>query len=41
MSVQELSKNKYKIVITIGYKGNKKIRYCETFKGGLKQARTS
>lgn len=39
MSVQELSKNKYKIVITIGYKGNKKIRYCETFKGGLKQAR--
>lgn len=39
MSVKELSKNKYKIVITIGYRNGKKIRHSETFIGGLKQAR--
>lgn len=39
MSVERLKENKYKIVITIGWKNGKKIRYVERFTGGLRQAR--
>ena len=39
MSVEKLKENKYKIVITIGRKNGKKIRYAERFVGGLRQAR--
>jgi integrase len=39
MAVQEIIKNKkYKIVVPIGYNGNKRIRHIETFNGGRKEA---
>jgi integrase len=38
MAIQELSKNKYKIVIALGYNGNKRTRHIETFHGGKKDA---
>lgn len=39
MAIQELIKNKkYKIDITLGYSGNKRIRHIETFYGGKKEA---
>lgn len=39
MSVKELERNKkYKITVAIGYNGNKRINYYETFYGGKKEA---
>ena len=38
MAIQEQGKNKYKIVVPIGYNGNKRIRHIETFYGTKKEA---
>lgn len=38
MAIKELSKNKYKLDIPIGYNGNKRIRHIETFYGTKKEA---
>lgn len=39
MAVQELIKSKkYKITVTYGYNGDKRLRYYETFEGGKKDA---
>lgn len=39
MSVQELERNKkYKIVVVVGYNGDKMLRHCETFYGKKSEA---
>ena len=38
MAIKEKGKNKYRIDIPIGYNGNKRIRYIETFYGTKKEA---
>lgn len=38
MSIKEISKNKYRIEIVLGYNGDKRIRHTETFSGGKKEA---
>jgi len=38
MAIKEITKNKYKIDVPIGYNGNKRIRHIETFYVGKKEA---
>lgn len=38
MSIKQISKNKYKIEVVVGYNNNKKIREYETFNGTKKEA---